>query len=595
MQVWDLYGTLELKGVDKVLSGINNVSKSFVNVGKKITDVGKTLTMSISAPLVAIGLKSVKLASDLEEANNVVTSTFKEQGKSVIDWSKTLKDKYGLVQLEASKWVGSMGAMLTSSGLSSKASEDMSKKLVELTGDMSSFYNLDHEETWEKIRSGISGETEPLKILGINMSVANLEAFALSKGINKAWNEMSQAEQVTLRYNYLLEQTTTAQGDFERTSEGLSNQLRILEGNLTNIQLNIGNALLPFVNTVVTKFAEWADKLSQMNTQDQALLLFLGALGVIIPPLIITFGLLVTAIGMLLTPIGLAVGAIGALTGGFIASQIQSQGLEGFIGSLKNKMIELKGFVMDTLVPALQYLATGEGLEKVQNSSGITRDKLEELRTKFIEVKDKVMDFWDWLMKIKDIMAEKLPPVIEELKGLWDELKISASYLKQAIDSLAGASGTADNNISALVDGVKELIKGFKTAIGWANDLVGALQSVQRWGDKASKWWADHTGISAIQNFGDKLLGFAGGTNYAPGGWSLVGEEGAELVNLPRGSRVFNARQTASMLSGGGGNSVNTSVMNNYITVRMDDLKDIMTWNDFSKRLNLEAVARGGY
>lgn len=92
---------------------------------------------------------------------------------------------------------------MKSMGFTTKAAADMSMEMTGLAADMASFYNLDSETAFEKIRSGISGETEPLKQLGINMSVANLEAFALSQGITKAYNAMTQKEQAMLRYNYL--------------------------------------------------------------------------------------------------------------------------------------------------------------------------------------------------------------------------------------------------------------------------------------------------------------------------------------------------------------------------------------------------------
>jgi Glu-tRNA(Gln) amidotransferase subunit E-like FAD-binding protein len=124
----------------------------------------------------------------------------------------------------------------------------MGKALVQLAGDMSSFYNLDNETAWEKIRSGISGETEPLKELGINMSVANLEAYAMAHGINKAYKEMSQAEQTTLRYNYLISVTKDAQGDFARTlGSSFANQLRVAKMNIESLGVSIGSIFLPAV------------------------------------------------------------------------------------------------------------------------------------------------------------------------------------------------------------------------------------------------------------------------------------------------------------------------------------------------------------
>ena len=124
--------------------------------------------------------------------------------------------------------------------------------MVGLAGDMASFYNLDLETAFEKIRSGISGETEPLKQLGINMSVANLEAYALSQGITTAYNEMSQAEQVMLRYNYLMSTTADAQGDFARTQDSYANQTRLLSESWLEFTGVMAEQLLPVLTTIVS-------------------------------------------------------------------------------------------------------------------------------------------------------------------------------------------------------------------------------------------------------------------------------------------------------------------------------------------------------
>lgn len=137
-----------------------------------------------------------------------------------------------------------MGAMLKSMGLTTDSALDMSTKITELAGDLASFYNLDVDEAFTKIRSGISGETEPLKQLGINMSVANLEAYALSKGITTSYQKMSQSNQALLRYNYLLSVTADAQGDFSRTSNSWANQVKILQLNFDSLKSSVGQLLI---------------------------------------------------------------------------------------------------------------------------------------------------------------------------------------------------------------------------------------------------------------------------------------------------------------------------------------------------------------
>ena len=116
----------------------------------------------------------IDYASDLAEVQNVVDVTFGSATEAINSWSKECLAAYGMNEVSAKRYAGTIGAMLKSSGLAGDAIVDMSKDMVGLAGDMASFYNLDLETAFEKIRSGISGETEPLKQLGINMSVATL-------------------------------------------------------------------------------------------------------------------------------------------------------------------------------------------------------------------------------------------------------------------------------------------------------------------------------------------------------------------------------------------------------------------------------------
>lgn len=194
----------------------------------------------------------IDYASDLAEVQNVVDVTFGSSAAAIDSWSKECINAYGLNEVSAKRYAGTMGAMLKSSGLAGDAIVGMSQDMVGLAGDMASFYNLDLETAFEKIRSGISGETEPLKQLGINMSVANLEAYALSQGIEKSYKEMTQAEQVMLRYNYLMNATADAQGDFARTSNSWANQTRLLHENWTMFTGLLAEQLLPVLTSVVS-------------------------------------------------------------------------------------------------------------------------------------------------------------------------------------------------------------------------------------------------------------------------------------------------------------------------------------------------------
>ena len=240
--------------VSKAASKTDNAGGRFEKLGGVLKGVGSAMVTCVAAvgtATVGAAVGAYKLAesaSNLNEAQNVVQQTFKTSSKSVLEWSNGISNSAGIGKTAATSMVGSMGAMLKSSGMSETAASSMSEKMVQLSGDMASFYNLDNDTAWEKIRSGISGEAEPLKQLGINMSEANLSAFAMSQGITTNYKSMTQAEQTQLRYNYLLSVTKDAQGDFTRTSGGMANQQRILQMNLQNLSQSIGSMFLPMVN-----------------------------------------------------------------------------------------------------------------------------------------------------------------------------------------------------------------------------------------------------------------------------------------------------------------------------------------------------------
>ena len=223
----------------------------------KSTDAFSRLAKAIGLVMIARkALDTIKTgidyASDLAEVQNVVDVTFGSATEAINSWSKECLAAYGMNEVSAKRYAGTIGAMLKSSGLAGDAIVDMPKDMVGLAGDMASFYNLDLETAFEKIRSGISGETEPLKQLGINMSVANLEAYALSQGITTAYNEMSQAEQVMLRYNYLMSTTADAQGDFARTQDSYANQTRLLSESWLEFTGIMAEQLLPVLTTIVS-------------------------------------------------------------------------------------------------------------------------------------------------------------------------------------------------------------------------------------------------------------------------------------------------------------------------------------------------------
>ncbi|MEG2272970.1 MAG: hypothetical protein RSC05_11915, partial [Acinetobacter sp.] len=160
---------------------------------------------------------SIQTASSVQESINVLNVVF--DTNKVQAWAETTATAFNMSTDEAMKFAGVMGGMLTPSGLGMDTIEDMSIVLTQLSGDLGSLWNTTNEQAFNALRSGISGELEPLRQFGVNMTAANLETYAFANGVNKAWNELSQAEQTLIRYNYILENTRTAQGDVARSAD----------------------------------------------------------------------------------------------------------------------------------------------------------------------------------------------------------------------------------------------------------------------------------------------------------------------------------------------------------------------------------------
>lgn len=228
-------GKQSFKEID---DGLNNLQSA-------LGDLASTIGLSFGLDsLIDFGQKAIGLASDIQEVQNVVDTSFGEMAGQVEEFAQTSIDSFGMSELTAKQTAGRFMSMSTALGLAQEQAADMALTVTGLTGDMASFYNVSQDVASTALASIWTGETESLKQFGIVMTQTNLEAYALSQGINKTWNEMTQAEQVQLRYNYVMEQTALAQGDFEKTQDSWANQQRILKESTDALAASIGEGLM---------------------------------------------------------------------------------------------------------------------------------------------------------------------------------------------------------------------------------------------------------------------------------------------------------------------------------------------------------------
>lgn len=249
---------------DAAKESSDNINNHFSGMLKKL--VTGFSAVKIGKALLDIGKDAIAAASDLEEVQNVVDVTFGQGASKIEAWSKTAGAQFGLTETQAKRFASTLGAMMKSSGMAGEQIVDMSTDLAGLAADMASFYNLDFDTAFQKIRSGISGETEPLKQLGINMSVANLNAFALQQGLSKTFEQMTQGEQTMLRYQYLMQATADAQGDFSRTSDGYANSVRKLQTNVDQLKTTLGKGFID----IVTEATGFLNTMIESLTPDES-------------------------------------------------------------------------------------------------------------------------------------------------------------------------------------------------------------------------------------------------------------------------------------------------------------------------------------
>ena len=187
-------------------------------------------------------------SNEYQENMNLFTVAMGEYAESALEYGETVSEVLGI---DLSDWIRNQGVfntLLTGFGDTADRAALMSKNLTQLGYDLSSFFNISVEDSMQKLQSGISGELEPLRRLGYDLSQARLEAVALSLGIDKSVSSMTQAEKAELRYYAIMTQVTTAQGDLARTLEAPANQLRILKAQFEMAGRAIGNIFIPALN-----------------------------------------------------------------------------------------------------------------------------------------------------------------------------------------------------------------------------------------------------------------------------------------------------------------------------------------------------------
>lgn len=669
--------------VESSRTRMQNMANTFANVGSSLMSFGSTMINSVSKPIIGAVGKSVMAFSDLGEATNVVDVTFGKNSDSVKKWSKTLLDSFGIGQLQATEFSGTMGSIFKSLGMGEKDVMNMSKNVVELSGDFASFKNLSPEESFEKIRSGLLGETEPLKQVGILVDENTTKHFAMQNGLKKNWNELTQSEKVMWRYKSILDQTKDAHGDFARTGDSFANKMRVVKGRISDLGIEIGGMLMPYIQKLlgfVEKGIAWFGKL---DPSVKKVIVVFGLLVAAIGPIALALGGIITIVGGVIGVISalsstvlIVGGVIAALAGpilvvvgGLAALAVKSGFLTAAMNVLKNAfsfiVAVIKGDVgtsVDILVQkfgiseetakafgrrltVLKYYL-GQVKQMIVNVATVigtifTGDKqkmIDTLVQKFGFSKKEAEAFWKKAQKLKDEIV-KLANRIKELAvkvltKFIEMIRKAATFvyehrkeIMKVIEAIITFGTQSVKNVTTVVNFVVKLVKAW---IDFRNKVKTKIDNIKSYAtsmkDKFSGVFSSIKGFAqgvidkfnAVKNAIGGVIkkitgikfpkppswfkGFAKGVTNFAGGLALVGEEGPEIVELPKGSNVIPnnkignyARQVTPIVNNlstqQAGGTVNYIYLDQFITEQSDAET---LYSDFARKIKGIGVVRNG-
>lgn len=507
---------------------MQKISSKISSVGDKISSFGTKLTIGVTTPLVLAGKSAVTAASDFDENLNKIDVAFGNSADKVKAWADTATQAFGLSKNQALEATALFGDMGTSMGLAQDASADMAMNLAGLAGDLASFKNIGIDQAMTALNGVFTGETESLKQLGIVMTETNLQEFA--DGLGLAYEEMSQAEKVQLRYNYVMERSANAQGDYARTSDGTANSMRTFQASVENLGIALGQNLLPLVTPLIQKATEMVNAFAAADPEFQQLVLKIAGIAVVAGPVLIVFGKMVSGVGAV-------TGAIGKLSTGIKALG----GLKTIISGVFTAVTSPAGLAVIAIaaIIAIGYLLI-KNWDEIKATAGETWDWIQEKMQDFDSFLTGIFTH-DWTENF-GIWGNILNGFFATASSVWNSVKQIFSGIT---DFLTGVfTGNWEQAWSGIVNifgglfgGIVAIAKApLNGVISLANMAIDKLNTIS----VHIPDWVPFIGGKGFEVNIPRIPYLAHGTDNWQGGFAYMNEGGrGELTYLPNGAQVI--------------------------------------------------------
>lgn len=362
--------TQELDKLEKNLQDVNsiwkNISETLDKTGTKMKKIGEEITKKVTLPMAAAGAASFKMGADFEQAMGKMEVVFEENSKVIERWAENSLEDFGLARNTAIQMVGDFGALFKGMGISLHHTEEWSKTLVERTMDLANFYDTTIDETIRALETIVTGQTEPLRRFGINMTQATLQEYAYSKGIRKRIQDMTEAEKVQLRYNFVIEKTNIAVGTTARESDTATGQLNKLRESLKELALSFSEHILPIIVPIIEWLNGMIERFSGLSDEAKKFIVIAGGITATLGPVLVALGSVFKAISNISEGMKAAKTAIDGVkkAGSLISNMLLATGSWGF----KEWAVAIAGVValLTVLVALLDAVFNkGRGMERV--------------------------------------------------------------------------------------------------------------------------------------------------------------------------------------------------------------------------------------
>jgi len=470
-----------LKGDSKQLQDALKRAESSLNkLTPKLKSVGRNLTTFVTLPLAGAGAAAIKFASDMEESTNKVNVAFGASSKIVKDFAETSLESFGIAEGSALDMAAMFGDMSTSMGINQSQAAKLSTQLVGLAGDLASFKNINIEEVTTALSGVFTGETESLKRLGVVMTEVNLEQFRMEQGIKKTYKEMSQAERVMLRYQYVMGVTSNAHGDFERTGGGAANQMRIFQESLKELAAEFGEQLLPMFTEVITKVNEALKEFKDLDDETKKMIVQFGLLAGAIPLVIWAVGELADAFTKLNTKMGIILIALVAATSAF-------EGMGKVLDKTSTKGEKLRGVLQSILAPAgaaamIGFHFLNKGIDYFNGTSEDAIDNTDKLKSAFGNLSGMQVSMPKLPFGRNDTVTMPTPIAGDPLSNL-DEGITKANEMAAAVDTLIAS----DNQLNYALASNAANVESFNGTMATVSDQFQKTSAtIQKEGQKMS-------------------------------------------------------------------------------------------------------------